>query len=101
MGVNKEIKTKAIVGDCLYDNLAKGNLSFNTNKLVLPYIILGVLNCTEAKQEELVSMYYHLIRNCSLDLAIENSDPSPILNALQLESGDFILLESGDYILLE
>lgn len=65
MAVLKELRDKAIVGNCLYSYLSKGDLNFDATKLVLPYILFDVLACEEVSSLLITSRYNDLLRACT------------------------------------
>lgn len=57
--------TKAILGNCLYDKLRKGQLDTDVSTLILANVIYNVLDCEEiANREFIESRYEDLIRQC-------------------------------------
>lgn len=68
MAVLKDLEDKAIVGNCLYSYLSKGNLYINKPKLVLPYILFSIIGCTEEPTLLITSRYNDLIRECKEQL---------------------------------
>jgi len=93
--------SRPIVGDCLYDDIKKGNLFVDINELSMPYILYELIqyNCSELQDFNLlISRYNDLILNCTISV------PSPtviIPDSFELENGGQLLSETGDYILLQ
>jgi hypothetical protein len=102
VAAHKDIETKAIVGDCLLNQIKQGRLQYDVIRFVLPYILYDLINtsCSDITNTQLlVSRYNDLIRTCKP--ASQTASTSVPTNIILVETGDYTLLETGDYILLE
>lgn len=99
MAVYEPITAAAIVGNCLSNQIKKGNLRVNVVKLAMPYILIKLIECDTITDKQLLySRYNDLIRDCG---AATTTTTTSIPDSIILETGDYLLLESGDYLLLE
>lgn len=99
MAVYKPINSKAVVGDCLTNQIKKGNLYIDTIKLAMPYILIKLIECEDITDKQLLySRYYDLIRTCVIPTSVSSVVIPP---SFLLEGGGYLTLENGGYLLTE